>query len=571
MKHLIQKFSKPYNKLPFAAQIILTIMLVFVSFFILQLFLNSVFFGNHFLEREIDSFETRLSDFNTKLSTLESDEYFDEMYKFTSNNNAFTIVLDEELRMTESTFSLVIYDLHSEQFYNLLITDINRIFVLGEDILATIYPGPGDFYIVESFTDMPSLDDAFIVEGYISEIKKPDNLNFLYRYYPLVISNTANIINNSDLINSLEDDPYYREVSLDQTINTAVFITPLTDDTYLLTLFIIQDIASILSTVSSYQNYVYLTAIVIIILWSFRIGPMISTPIKNIENTAKQIANLNFNINADEYRNRETSSLSNSINLIAKNLASTIETINNKNNELIMLYEEQQEQTKLKKQLVSAISHELKTPLMIMQATVQGILDDIIPEEEKSTELLNVIEEINKSSIMIQDLLQIYRLDEKENLDNDTINLSELTHFHINSFHNLFKKYRLNLNVKIKDNLFIQGDTTLIKRVISNFMLNAIKYTPENESIYITVSERPDKVYFEILNTGATIDEKHLNKIWMPFYRIENNPNDRVRGSGIGLYLVSEVLDAHQFDYGLENTKNGIRAYFIAPKCLDID
>ena len=575
MKHLFKKVQSLYYKLPFAFQIVLTIILVFVSFFMLQLILNLVFFRNHFIRREIELFEDRLSSFTDELRTLESDNYFDALYEFTSNNNAFTILLGNELEILEATYpeySLLIFDLISEEYYDLLITDIEYPYVERDNISLSITEGPGNFYLIQSVENGDNTD-SFLINGHIVEIRKPNHLNFLYRYHPLVMSNTSGIINNKSLIDEITLDTYYSQVSLEDSLNTAVFITKINEDTYLLTLFIIQDLENIITTVSSYQNYVYLTAIVIIILWSFRIGPMISTPIKKIEGTAKRIALLDFDTIAEEYTNKETSSLSDSINLISKNLRSTIDTINNKNDELMKLYAYQSEQVNLKKQLVSAISHELKTPLMIMQATAQAILDGVVPKSEQENELINLIEEVNKSAVMIQDLLQIYRLDEKEKLENEPINISRLTHDFLQNFQNLILKQKLNLDLEIEHNVTIYGDEKLIKRVISNFLINAINYTPINESITVKVYIMNNCAHFETINTGTFIDDKHLKNIWMPFYRIDNDKQGQLqtRGSGIGLYLVSEVLDAHNFEYDLINTEEGVKAYFIAKAYLDFD
>jgi signal transduction histidine kinase len=303
-------------------------------------------------------------------------------------------------------------------------------------------------------------------------------------------------------------------------------------------------------------------------LWSLRIGNTATNPIKNIEKTARQIANLNFEVSTHEYKSKETTSLSNSINLIAKNLKQTIETINNKNNELISLYKQQTEQTKLKKQLVSSISHELKTPLMIMQVTIQAVLDNIIPEEKVTDELKNVLNEINKSSLMLQDLLEVYRLEDHEiPLDIESINLSHLVEFFINDFSNLVKKYHIKVNKDLDPNVLVNADLKLIKRVISNFFTNAIKNTPNDETISIRVYKDTTYAYFEIINTGASINPEQLSNIWMPFYTIDHsNPSlEKPKGSGIGLYLVSEVLKAHHFDYAIQNIQNGVKASFKAP------
>jgi signal transduction histidine kinase len=254
---------------------------------------------------------------------------------------------------------------------------------------------------------------------------------------------------------------------------------------------------------------------------------------------------------------------------MSKNLSETIDTINTKNEELTTLYEEQTKQVNIKKQLVSSISHELKTPLMIMQVTIQGILDGIIPKEDYKKELINLLEDINKSSVMIQDMLQIYRLEDKEHpLEFGKINLAEITQSYLDDFNHFIAQYKLSLDTDINDDVTIIADEKLIKRVISNFITNAIKYTPENNRIEIKIKTHSDNVHFSVYNEGVSIKKDDLKNIWMPFYRIETELDDRLssKGTGVGLYLVSEILKNHGFEFGIRNKSNGVYAYFIAPK-----
>ena len=88
--------------------------------------------------------------------------------------------------------------------------------------------------------------------------------------------------------------------------------------------------------------------------------------------------------------------------------------------------------------------------------------------------------------------------------------------------------------------------------------------TKKGEKIYIEVSESKNHVYFELTNYGTKIVEDEIEKIWLPFYRLEQGTDVKLKtkGSGIGLYLVSEILKAHEADFGIKNIKNGVKAYF---------
>jgi signal transduction histidine kinase len=167
--------------------------------------------------------------------------------------------------------------------------------------------------------------------------------------------------------------------------------------------------------------------------------------------------------------------------------------------------------------------------------------------------------------MMIQDMLQIYRLDDANTqLELGEFDLSKVVYFFIHDFENAIKNYRLNIDINIQDEVYLEADEKLIKRVISNFFTNAIKYTPIGGEMYIEVSNQDNFVYFELTNYGSNIDSSDIEKIWLPFYRIDHEGSNplKTKGSGIGLYLVSEILKAHEAEFGIENVKNGVKAYF---------
>jgi signal transduction histidine kinase len=564
-----------------STQLILTIILIFASFFALQALLNNIFFSNYYTDQEFQRINTSLMEYIDAMNAENSD-YYNEMYDYTTENNAYSIIVNGQYHIITSSFTdytLTIQDTATGEDIRILVPnnaydyELNeiisvKIFEFNDELFspAQINTANGRVYNADvNCTDNP----CTTVLGPVVEINKPNNLNYLADENALVQREIEKL--NTNQIN-LDDYKYvtgsvegYWYRSSDGPVDSLVFVHHLNQWNRIVTIVPIVDTNNIINIVSSYNYYVYATAIVIILLWSFRLSSIISNPIQNIELVAREIAQLNFNVEAHEYNNRENESLSKSINLIAKNLKNTLQTVNTKNRELLELYEEQSKQVTLKKQLVSSISHELKTPLMIMQVTIQGILDDIIPEEDQVKELNNVIDEINKSSMMIQDMLQIYRLDDANTqLELGEFDLSKVVYFFIHDFENAIKNYRLNIDINIQDEVYLEADEKLIKRVISNFFTNAIKYTPIGGEMYIEVSNQDNFVYFELTNYGSNIDSSDIEKIWLPFYRIDHEGSNplKTKGSGIGLYLVSEILKAHEAEFGIENVKNGVKAYF---------
>ena len=582
-KKLFAFLTRSFKARSISTQLIITIILIFSSFFVLQSILNSAFFRNYYTEQEFDRVHSNLMAYINAMNENNND-YYDEMYEYTTENNAYSVIVTGQYRVLNSSFTdytVSVRDTTNDTLYTFLVPNNDHEYVVGDTLTLTLYDYNDTLYspalIRENSTTLFNSnincdeETCLTLTGEVTEVHKPNNLNYLFDDN-LLVQREISKIYNLWLNDELDDYGYdsgsvegfwYR--SSDGPVDTLVFVHNLKTWNWIVTVIPIVDTNDIIDIVGNYNYYVYATAIVIIAIWSFRLSGIISKPIKNIELVAREIAQLNFNVEAHEYNNRENESLSKSINLIAKNLRETLETINRKNKELTELYEEQSKQVTLKKQLVSSISHELKTPLMIMQVTIQGILDDIIAAGDRDKELHNVLDEINKSSMMIQDMLQIYRLDDANSeLEISEFDLAQTVRFFVNDFDNAIRKYNLEVDINCQDDVRVEADEKLIKRVLSNFFTNAIKYTPVGGSLYLEVSEQDDQVYFELTNYGATIHEEEIDKIWLPFYRIDrDDPNPlKTKGSGIGLYLVSEILKAHNAEFGIHNVTNGVKAYF---------
>ena len=574
---------KAFKARSISTQLIITIILIFASFFILQAFLNSTFLTTYYTDKEFDDIHADLVIYVDKMNADNAD-HFDEMDDFSQNQFAYTVIVDSDYRILESTFTeytIQVKEVLSDTTYNIIVLDNDEDYSVNDELSVTLAPYNGSLYQPLSISkegvlteyNGPSCDEVTCVSALVTVtlVNKPNNLNYRAANLPIVLDEIHKLENDQIELQNYKYTKGYWYPSTDGATDTLVFIHGLGQWQNIVTIVPIADTAEITSIISSYTYYVYLTAIVIIILWSFRLSNLISRPIKNIELVTKEIASLNFNVEAKEFNNKETSSLSESINLIAINLRNTLDSLNTKNTELTKLYDDQTKQVTLKKQLVSSISHELKTPLMIMQVIIQGILDGIIEKADQEDELNNVLEEIQKSSIMIQDMLQIYRLDDaKTKLDVTQFNLSETVNFFIKDFDNVFKSNNLKVTTTIPESVMVEADNKLIKRVISNFVTNAIKYTPENSNIEVLLKQTKRKVYFELINYGVNISKEDLLNIWIPFFRVENATQRQLssKGSGIGLYLVSEILKAHNADYSITNVENGVKASFSINKTI---
>lgn len=377
----------------------------------------------------------------------------------------------------------------------------------------------------------------------------------------------TNIINEIfDDIN-FENDHNIFKIKNDKDI-LVCFVDKLDNLDYVITVFEIEESNQFISNLNKYNYIAYGILLIFICIASWAISKKIAKPIENITSVANNISNLDFSKKCIESSNKETYELSNSINKLNDNLKETIDKLNQKNEEANILVENQKQNFLMKKQLVSAISHELKTPLAIMQASISGIIDGVFEPEENERELQNVLKEINHTSEMVQEVLDVYRLDnESFHLEIEELDFVYFTQKIINSFETVLT----NSNAKIKffydqKSIKIDGDYRQLKRVISNLFVNAIKYSPEYQTINVSIKLIDGYALFEVTNYGVTIPEEDIKNVFEPFYRVDKTGNrtEKRKGSGLGLYIVREILEKHQYKYGIKNIENGVCTYFYA-------
>ena len=567
---MINRLRNFYYRQSLTVQISVLIILVFITFFVIQFLLNATFFPNFYEQRQIESFEEANRRYVENMNEVSNDDYYSIMYTFIQNNNAVSVMLDEDFTLMESVpprISVNINDSLSGELINVTLNDY-RLFNRNDSVFGVIRPLNDETFIFttlyinqlgiyENSCNDPACQS---INGFVVDQEIPNHTNHAY-------ANNININFESSQLSAsflapFEHNDGWRYPSNYGPRNTLVYINPVGDD-YILTVFNLENTTNIVSILANYQNYVYLSALILILLYSFRIGKVASNPILKIERVAQEISSLNFEAEAIEFKSKEATSLSKSINSLSKNLRNALETLNQNNQELMALYKEQSQQVDLKKQLVSTISHELKTPLMIVQVTIQGIIDGIIPEDQIETEFENIMGEVNRSTLLIQDLLEVYRLDSKElPLKTQAFDFSAMVKNLKNEFNPIIQRRSFSYIEDVHPDITIIADPKLMQRAISNFMTNAIKYSPSGETIEVQLRETDSEITFKLINYGVILEDTVIANIWTPFYRGDNESYDETtsKSSGIGLYLVSEILKAHGFNYHIKNLKNAVQA-----------
>lgn len=228
---------------------------------------------------------------------------------------------------------------------------------------------------------------------------------------------------------------------------------------------------------------------------------------------------------------------------------------------LIEIINKEREEERKRKEFIATISHELKTPITIISGQLEGMIYNIGKYKDRETYLRKSYESTLDLKLLVDEMMQISKNEILErNLNIIEINLGDLLNELVSRQSYLIEEKNINLTLDINDNLIIKADKEKIIKVINNLINNAIKYSPQYESIYIRgyKLKTTKRVKFEIENTGVTIDERYLSEVFNPFFRIEKSRNRKTGGSGLGLYIVSQILKSHDFDFNIQNRKNSV-------------
>lgn len=293
-------------------------------------------------------------------------------------------------------------------------------------------------------------------------------------------------------------------------------------------------------------------------------------PILELNNIAKKMSNLDFSqkYNATDAKD-EIDDLGKSINKMSEKLEMTIKQLKNTNIELEKDIEEKSKIDEMRKTFISDVSHELKTPIALIQGYSEGLLENVNSDEESRKFYAEVIlDETNKMDKLVKQLLELMKLEYgKREFNNTTFDIVELEKEVIRKSQVMLEEKQIELEFDERQEIQVVADDFYIEQVLTNYITNAIKNVKEQSGkrkikIYNTIDTEKHKVCIKVFNTGEHIKEENLNRIWNRFYKADESRNREDGGTGIGLSLVKAIMSNYDNDYGVNNVDDGVEFYF---------
>lgn len=350
-----------------------------------------------------------------------------------------------------------------------------------------------------------------------------------------------------------------------------ILLSSTIDNGYLL--YIRIPINSIQESVKISNNFLYLmagfTILIAAVIVSY-VTRKFTDPILELNDIAKKMSNLDF---SHKYRitgaDDEINNLGKSINVMSEKLEKTIKQLRSTNTELEKDIEEKSKIDEMRKSFISDVSHELKTPIALIQGYSEGLLENVNTDEESRKFYAEVIlDETNKMDRLVKQLLDLMKLEYgKREFNDKKFNIVELEKEVVRKSQVMLEEKQIEVKLETPEEINVIADDFYIEQVVSNYLTNAVKHVKEvNKEKYIKIQNQvnveENKVCIKVFNTGDNIPEEDLDRIWKRFYKVDESRNRDDGGSGIGLSFVKAIMQNYQKSYGVVNKENGVEFYF---------
>lgn len=263
--------------------------------------------------------------------------------------------------------------------------------------------------------------------------------------------------------------------------------------------------------------------------------------------------------------------LGNSINKLSTTLEETIRQLQNNNTQLERDIEEKSQIDEMRKSFISDVSHELKTPIALIQGYSEGLIENVNSDEESRKFYAEVIQdEASKMDRLVKRLLELMKLEYgKMEFNNKEFNIVELENEILRKSVVMMEKesVKLEKNIDLSKEIMVYADDFYIEQVLTNYITNAIKYSIEINGEKVVrieneILEDTNKVRIKVFNTFEEFSKDDMVRIWNRFYKADESRNRDKGGSGIGLSLVKAIMNNYGNSFGVRNVAGGVEFWF---------
>lgn len=299
-----------------------------------------------------------------------------------------------------------------------------------------------------------------------------------------------------------------------------------------------------------------------ILIWL--VSGRITKPILELNRISEQMVHLDFEAKYKGRSKNEIGLLGENINKLSESLEQSISELKTANNELQKDIEKKEEIDEMRKEFLANVSHELKTPIALIQGYAEGLMEGVNDDPESRVFYCEVImDEASKMNVMVQKLLTLNQLE----FGNDVVtmerfDITALVKNYIQSATILTKQNEIQVKLADYPPVYVWADEYKTEEVVMNYFSNAVNHCAGERKIVVSLEDREEKVRVGVFNTGIPIPEESIGHIWEKFYKVDKARTREYGGSGVGLSIVKAIMESMNQSYGVENYTNGVLFWF---------
>ena len=315
---------------------------------------------------------------------------------------------------------------------------------------------------------------------------------------------------------------------------------------------------------NEFLAYVAVMATVCCAILAIFVSRRITGPILQLTKISKRMAELDFDAKYTSGGSNEIGVLGENFNRMSEKLESTISELKKANNSLQKDIEQKDKLEKMRNEFLGNVSHELKTPIALIQGYAEGLKEGVNEDAESREFYCDVImDEASKMNQMVKNLLTLNQLEfGDEDIVFERFNLTALVKGVLQSMEIMADQAGAKIMLHTEEDIYAWADEFKVEQVVRNYVSNACHHVSGDMVIEVKMVQKDGKVRVSVFNTGNSIPEADAPHIWDKFYKVDKAHTREYGGNGIGLSIVKAIMKSFNQEYGVKNYDNGVEFWF---------
>ncbi len=294
-------------------------------------------------------------------------------------------------------------------------------------------------------------------------------------------------------------------------------------------------------------------------------------PLEELSEITGEMAKLNFKHRCSTDRKDEIGILADNVNRLSDSLDSALTELEEKNRQLIKDIDAERKLDAIRKEFISSVSHELKTPISIIKGYAEGLLSLSADETKTAGEYSRVIlSESDRMNELVRTLLEISLYESGGYVLKESVfSIGKTISDYLAVSRPFFAEKGIAAENLVPESVMVRGDADKLFTVINNYIQNAVSHAGGDKKIICRHEDGGELVKIIVFNTGSNIAKEDADKLFMNFYRADKSHSREEGRFGLGLSIVKAIMDVHGTRYGFKNAENGVEFWFEVKKAQD--